>query len=218
VLDLPRFGAVNVHASLLPKYRGPAPIPAAILAGDAETGVTIMKLDQGMDTGPLLAQTRVIITPDDTTGTLSARLAPEGARLLVSTLAQYLAGTLAPVPQPTTGVTVCRPLKSTDGLIDWSAPARVIERLVRAYNPWPHAYTFWGSTRLLIHLAQASPAQESAGHERAAPGTVFRETGRLHVTTGEGRLIIRELQREGRVRCTAPEFVRGYPQFVGTVL
>lgn len=218
ILSIPLFGAVNVHASLLPKFRGAAPVPAAILAGETETGVTIMKLDEGMDTGPILSQTRMVIAPDDTTGTLSARLAHEGAQLLIPTLDRYLAGTLAPVPQSATGATVCRPLKKTDGLIDWSLPASATERRVRACNPWPHAYTFWVNRRLLVHKARSGPAHAFAESGRRAPGTVFTEAEGLHVATGENSLCLEELQLEGRGRLTADEFVRGYPQFVGTVL
>lgn len=214
VLELPKFGAVNVHASLLPKFRGPAPIPAAILHGDAETGVTIMKLDEGMDTGPLLAQEYLPIGPDDTTGSLLPRLADLGARLLVKTLEPYLRGEFFPAPQDETRATVCPMLKKDDGLIDWAASAAYIARMVRAYDPWPHASTTWNSKRLLI--LRAVPSSSHAGDER--PGTVFRSADTIQVVTGEGNLLLRNVQLEGRKPLPAEEFVRGYPRFVGSSL
>lgn len=217
VLDFPKFGAVNVHASLLPKYRGPAPIPAAILAGDTETGVTIMKLDERVDTGPILARKRVPIAPDDTTGTLSKKLAEIGAQLLIPTLERYLAGDLFPAPQNDAEATVCPMIRKDDGRIDWSQPAEVIARMVRAYDPWPGTYTIWNGHRLLVHRAAAVP-HSSAG-DRLAPGAIIHDdSAGLNVMTGDGALLVTELQLEGRKRLSAEEFLRGYPAFVGSVL
>jgi methionyl-tRNA formyltransferase len=139
VLDVPPYGCLNVHASLLPKHRGAAPIPAAILASDAETGVTIMRMDAGVDTGPLLAQAREPIRPDDTTATLGARLAEIGARLMVETLPKYLRGEIEPVAQDHASASLSPKIEKGNGRIDWSRPAAEIERMIRAFTPWPGA-------------------------------------------------------------------------------
>jgi len=137
VLDLPKWGCINIHGSLLPRGRGAAPIQAAILAGDQETGITIMKMDSGVDTGPMLSQRAIPISPEDTAGTLFEKLAPLGAELLLETLHRYLSGELQPQPQPTVGVTYAPMLKKEDGLLDFTQPAALLERRVRAFNPWP---------------------------------------------------------------------------------
>lgn len=213
VLNLPRLGAVNVHASLLPKHRGPSPVPAAILEGETETGVTIMKLDEGIDTGPMLAQEREPIVPDDTTATLSARLAERGARLLVSTLERYLRGALFPTPQDHAAATKCRLLTKEDGRIDWTKSAAQIERMVRAFTPWPHAYTQWNGGQLTIHRAgvEASPPSQP-------PGTVLPLADSFGVVTGNGLLRVVELQREGRARLAAEAFLQGNRSILGSVL
>lgn len=215
-LDLSKFGAVNVHASLLPKYRGAAPIPAAILAGDTETGVTIMKLDEGIDTGPTLAQERVPIAPDDTTGTFSKKLADVGAKLLTSTLEPYLAGTLFPTPQDNSRATICPLINKDDGRIDWSKSAEFIARMVRAYDPWPGTYATWNGRRLLVHRAAAVPA--SSTEDRLLPGAIIYDSAALKIGTGDGVLQLGELQLEGRKRLSAAEFLRGHPTLVGSVL
>lgn len=215
VLELPKFGAVNVHASLLPKYRGPSPITAAILHGDAETGVTIMKLDEGMDTGPLLEEDRVTIAPEDTTAALLPRLADLGARLLMKTLKPYLRGELFPAPQDETRATICPMLKKEDGLIDWTQPAEHIARMVRAYDPWPRTWTAWNGQRLIIRKAISA---NTPRRPEAAPGTVLQDTDGVRVATGEGTLLLQEVQREGRKPLPAEEFVRGCPHFVGALL
>ena len=235
-LDLSKFGAVNVHASLLPKYRGPAPIPAAILAGNTETGVTIMKLDEGIDTGPMLAQERVPIAPDDTTGTLSKKLAELGAQILIPTLEKYIrhelspatrslpstlssgskGGEVWPAPQDDTQATVCRMIKKDDARIDWLKPAEFIARMVRAYDPWPGTYTTWNGRRLLIHRAAAVPA--SSTEDRLLPGAITYDSAALKLGTGDGILFLKELQLEGRKRLPATEFLRGHPTLAGSVL
>lgn len=223
VLDLPRFGAVNVHFSLLPRWRGPAPVPAALLAGDAETGVTIMKLDEGMDTGPILAQERMPIGPEDTTTSLLPRLAHIGARLLMATLERYLAGQLSPTPQDNAQATVCPMLKKEDGLIDWTKPATQIARMVRAYDPWPGTWTVWERKRLLIRKARllattdeeiASP-RRPAGLAKTEPGMVRQLGGAIAVQTSDGLLALEVVQLEGRTQIPAAAFLHGSPQFVG---
>lgn len=215
VLDLPKFGAVNVHASLLPKYRGPAPIPAAILAGDTETGVTIMKLDEGMDTGPTLAAERVPITPDDTTGTLLKKLADVGAHVLVPTLEQYLAGALSPTPQDDSRASICPMITKDDGRIEWSKPAEQIARMVRAYTPWPQAFTHWQGKRLLIH--QAHP-REQANSTPASAGQSVRHGQDIAVCTGKGVLVLARIQLEGGKTLSAKDFVLGHQSFLGSTL
>jgi len=143
ILDLPQHGCVNVHTSLLPKYRGAAPIQWAIAGGDTETGVTIMKMDAGLDTGPIVAQRRTPILPDDDSATLHERLAQLGTELLAQTIPDYAAGKIQPVPQPAEGVSHAPKIKKEDGHIDWNLPAKTIENRLRAFTPWPGAFTFW---------------------------------------------------------------------------
>lgn len=237
VLDLPRFGAVNVHASILPKYRGPAPIPAAILAGDTETGVTIMKLDEGVDTGPVLACEPLRIAPDDTTGSLTEKLALLGARLLVPTLERYIQhelspatrpvprspkgivgslGEVWPTPQNDAEATRCRFIKKAQGTVDWTQPAASIARMVRAYDPWPRAYTMWNGKRLI--LRKATPLQTSEvpllNFGSLQVGTVVRAAQGVGVATGDGLLQLEEVQLEGRSSQVAGAFVRGYPNIL----
>jgi methionyl-tRNA formyltransferase len=156
VLDAAPHGCLNVHASLLPKYRGAAPIPAAILNGDAETGVTIMRMDAGVDTGPILAQAREPIRPDDTALTLGARLADLGARLMVETLPRVLRGEIAPIAQDESQATLSPKIDKQSGRIDWSKPAVEIDRLIRAYTPWPGAFTQWSGMDLKIVRASVN--------------------------------------------------------------
>src|ERR671939_1055008 len=166
VLDMPAYGCLNVHASLLPRWRGASPIAAAILAGDMTTGVTIMKMDAGLDTGPILAQRAETIRPDDTAATLTDRLATLGASLLVDTLGPWVAGQITPRPQDEAQATLTRPLQREDGLIDWGATAAAtVARMVRAYDPWPGAYTH--QTGRMLKLWQGEAAAPTGD---AAPG------------------------------------------------
>ncbi|MEO0563720.1 MAG: methionyl-tRNA formyltransferase, partial [Chloroflexota bacterium] len=150
VLDIPHQGSINVHASLLPRWRGAAPIQAAIREGDDETGVTIMKMDAGLDTGPMLSTAHIDIAEDETGESLHDKLSALGADLLAATLPGYLNGTVEPLPQDNETATIAPQIKKTDGEIDWTWSAEQIERLVRAYTPWPGTYTFWGDKRLKI--------------------------------------------------------------------
>ncbi len=211
VLALPRFGCVNVHASLLPRWRGASPIAAALLAGDDATGVTIMQMDEGMDTGPILAQSSLFIQPDDTTRVLSERLARQGAELLLATLPGYLAGEITPRPQPETGVTVCRPLQKEQARIDWTQPAAAIERTVRAYDPWPGAFTTWRGEPLKIGRAVVAPGM-------APTGQVVRWQAGAAVGTGDGLLVLETVQPAGKKMMAVREFLAGRGEFVGAVL
>jgi methionyl-tRNA formyltransferase len=210
ILDLPRFGCVNVHTSLLPKYRGAAPIQWAILNGDAETGVTIMKMDAGLDTGPMLSQARTPIADTDDAQTVHDRLARLGADLLARTIPDYVNGRITPQPQPSEGATYARKITKEDGRIEWSKPAREIWNQIRAFMPWPGAFTYYGGgeqPRLL-------KIWHAATEERAlqTPGRVL-ECGKLGIVVacGEHALRVLELQLEGGRRVTATQFLAGHP-------
>jgi methionyl-tRNA formyltransferase len=212
VLRLPPHGCLNVHASLLPRYRGAAPISAAILAGDPVTGATIMCMDEGMDTGPILAQAKCPIGPDDTTASLTAKLADLGSHLLIETLPAWLAGEIAARPQDEAQATYCRPLSKEDGRLDWTRSAAHLDRQVRACHPWPGAYTTWEGKRLKI--LRARPAAGWQGE--AEPGTVVAlEAGELAVAASQGALELREVQLAGKKPVAAGPFARGQRHLVG---
>lgn len=213
VLDLPVHGCINVHASLLPRWRGAAPVQAAILAGDHVTGSTIMCMDPGMDTGPILAQAALAIQQDDTGGTLTARLAQQGAELLAETLPRWLAGEIRPQPQDASLATLCRPLGKEQGLIDWARSARDIALAVRAFNPWPAASTTWQGQQLRILRAAVLP--DGAGGD---PGRVVLAGGVVAVAAGDGLLRLDEVQLAGRSAMPALDFARGQRGFDGSRL
>ena len=213
VLAIPPKGCLNVHASLLPRWRGAAPIPAAILAGDEETGVTVMLVDEGMDTGPILAQTPLSIDPTDTTGSLTERLAALGADLLIQTLPVWLAGEIQPRPQDHGQATTCRPLRKEEGWLDWTRPAVQLSRQVRAYNPWPGAYTTWQGQRLKV--LRAAPVEWRGAQP---PGQVVTLPGGTAVTTGEGALLLFEVQLAGKRAMSIADFLRGQQEFLGSHL
>jgi len=219
VLDQPRYGTLNIHASLLPKYRGPDPIANAILQGDPETGISIMLLDAGIDTGPVLLTRRIPIAADDTTGILTVKLAHLGAQALLEALPLWIAEQITPTAQDHHLASHTRMLRKEDGEIEWHRSATAIARQVRAYTPWPGSYSHWKGKRLKIVEAQALPQQ---GDASTTPGTVRigEEAGHrlLVVTTGEGLLAAKQVQLEGKKAMTADEFLRGYAQIVGQVL
>ena len=214
ILELPRHGCLNVHTSLLPKYRGAAPIQWAIANGDTVTGVTIMKMDAGLDTGPMVSQRSTAILPADDSAILHDRLAQLGAELLVQTIPDYVGGSMPPVPQPAEGTCYAAKIKKEDGRIDWSQPARTIWNRLRAFTPWPGAFTFLpdppsagrASPRAgLIKIWKASIAEKSG---RAGEILSADKSG-IVIACGEGTLLILELQREGGRRMTAAEFLAG---------
>ncbi len=213
VLEIPTFGCLNVHASLLPAYRGASPITAALLDGLTETGVTIMLMDEGMDAGPMLSQARLPIRADDTTASLDQRLAARGAELLIATLPGWLAGDVAPVAQSDLPgePSICRLVKKQDGSIDWSLPAERIERMIRAYAPWPTAFTSWKG-----HNFKLWQTGVIAGN--AAPGLVVAADSLVAVGTGDGLLTLHEVQPAGKRRMTVTAFLNGAPDFVGSRL
>ncbi len=212
ILDLPRFGCINVHASLLPKYRGAAPINWAIARGETVTGITIMQMDEGMDTGDILLRREVPIDPDDTGETLSGKLSVIGARLLIETIAELKKGTLRPVKQDDSLATYAPMLKKEDGRIDWMRPAEEIRSLIRGMLPWPGAYTYLRGKLLKIYRAAVS---EGEGKPGEAVGT---GQGVLRVVTGAGALDILELQIEGGRRLDSRAFLAGRKIEPGTVL
>jgi methionyl-tRNA formyltransferase len=216
LLELPRYGCLNVHTSLLPRYRGAAPIQWAILNGDAETGVTIMKMDVGLDTGDILTQERTPIRDDDTSETLHDRLAQIGAGLLVRTIPDYVAGKLVPRPQPAEGAVYAPKLKKEDGLIDWKQPARAIWNRVRGLMPWPGACTILpgAGPRRLLKVWEAEVSEGSG-----APGQVLKaDKNGIVVACGVGALKIGKLQLEGGRRLSVQEFLAGHDLMPGAVL
>ncbi len=219
VLDQPRFGTLNIHASLLPRYRGVSPISEAILQDDSETGVTIMLLDAGVDTGPMLLKRSIPIDEHDTTGRMTAKLATLGADALAELLPRWIAGEITPEPQDELQVTHTHMLRKEDGAIMWQRPAAVLARMVRAYNPWPGAYTHWRGKLLKIVSAHALTLEPDA---HVVPGTVSvrEEAGHtvLAIVTGAGYLIVQQVQLEGKRAMSAEEFLRGYPQISASVL
>ena len=215
VLDLPPFGCLNVHASLLPRHRGAAPIPGAILAGDSVTGASIMVMEAGIDTGPVLARAEEPIRPTDTTGTLTPRLAELGAKILVETLPKWLARQIEPEPQDGARATYCPPIQREDARLDWQQPAEALERAVRAYQPWPVAYTGWEGREVRILEAAVVPADWPAGEVHDSRELRQPRVPRAPVVgTGSGGLVLLRLQLAGGKPIDGASFLNGHPQFV----
>ncbi|CUH92349.1 methionyl-tRNA formyltransferase [Herbinix luporum] len=214
LLDIPPYGCINVHASLLPKYRGAAPIQAAILNGDEETGVTIMHMDVKLDTGDMILQEKIPISQDETGGSLHDKLAKLGADLLVKVLEQLRDGTTKRVPQDDSEATYVGMLNKEMGLIDFSQPAIKIERMIRGLNPWPSAYTKLNGKTLKLWEAQVIEYSSDALYGQVV--AVNKDS--FVVMTGKDALLIRELQLEGKKRLSCEAFLRGYPIEVGTIL
>jgi len=202
VLNLPRFGCINVHASLLPRWRGAAPIQAALLAGDEETGVTIMRMDVGLDTGPILSQHSLRLTRDDTAGSVFEKLSHLGANLLIETLPDYFSGKMIPQPQPAEGVTYAPMLKKEDGRLDLTRPAEELARRVRAFNPWPGTFMDFNGTILKVHRAHSEAEDVSIGQR-----FIYRD--QPAVGTGSGILILDEVQPAGKKPMNGKAFLAG---------
>ena len=209
VLELPRYGCINVHASLLPRWRGAAPVNAAILVGDEELGVTIMQMDVGLDTGPMLAKKSIRLKPDDTTGSVLGALSTLGADLLLETLPEYLSGNLKPVPQPAEGATYAPMLKKEDGLLNFTRPALELERRVRAMNPWPGAWFEWKGN--LLKVLRASTI---SGEKSLASGSRLTVEGRPAIQSAEGVLILDEVQPAGKKSMLGKSFLAGARDWV----
>ena len=211
LLDLPRRGTVNVHASLLPRWRGAAPIQAAIRAGDRASGVTIMLVDAGLDTGPLLAKRELPLAKDETGGSLHDKLSRLGAELLAETLLRYLSGSIEPQAQDDSLATYAPQIKKEEGRINWDCSAQSIERLARAFTPWPGAYTSWQDAQLRILAGRK-------GEGSAEPGRVIVIDGAAAIGTGDGLYIPTRLQMAGKRPLDIADFVNGYRNFVGARL
>jgi methionyl-tRNA formyltransferase len=212
ILDAPRLGCINVHASLLPRWRGAAPIQRAIMAGDAETGVSIMGMDEGLDTGPVLLTERLAITPTTTGATLHDALAAMGARLIVPALEGCASGTLVAKPQPKTGNTYAAKFSREAGRLDWSRPAAELERLVRALDPWPGAWCLADGERLKVLATEVV----DLGRLTNDPGAVLDPT--LTIACGDGALRLTRVQKQGKGAMEAAAYLRGNPVAPGTVL
>lgn len=211
VLELAPHGCINVHASLLPRWRGAAPIHYALRAGDAETGISIMKLDEGLDTGPVLLRWSIPIAPDETAASLHDRLAELGARALSHSLAAYVEGRLVPAPQEDEGTTYAPTLKKEQGQIDWSEPAAAIDRQVRAYDPWPGTFTTLDGELFKVISGRPLPAEPTD----AAPGKLLERDGGLAVQTGEGLYLLDTVQPAGKTRMSSQAYLAGHQDAAG---
>ena len=208
LLEIPKYGAINVHASLLPKYRGASPIQAALLNGEKESGVTIMKVSPELDAGDIISQERVKVEEEDTAKSLHDKLAQLGGELLVKTIPLYVEGKLKPIPQENSKATYCRQIKKEDARIKWEEPAEKIFNAVRAFNPWPGAFTFFKGKRIKVLKVKKAEGE-------GEPGEVISTKGGLKVATGEGALLVETLKPEGRKEMSGEEFVRGYRLKIG---
>jgi methionyl-tRNA formyltransferase len=211
VLDIPPHGSLNVHASLLPRWRGAAPIQAVIREGDPVTGITIMKMDAGLDTGPMLNKVKVEVAPDETGQSLHDKLATLGADLMAATLPGYLNGSITPEPQNDALATFAPQIEKREGEIDWTWDAVPIERLMRAFTPWPGTYTFWDDKRLKVLAGAVGPG-------RGKPGQVIEQDGQVAIGTGAGLFFPARLQLAGGKPLDIGDFVNGYSDFVGATL
>jgi len=210
LLDLPRYGALNLHPSLLPRHRGAAPIPAAILAGDLETGVTLMRMDAGLDSGPVVAQRGIPLTGRETAPQLEVALAVLAAELLATSLRGWLAGELPAVAQPAEGATLTRPLRREDGRLDPHLPGVELERRVRALQPWPGTFAETGAGRLILWAAQPFPGTA------AEPGAIVADGDGLALGVADGTLRLLEVQLGGGRRMSGANLRRGHPDLLGS--
>jgi methionyl-tRNA formyltransferase len=216
LLELPPLGCINIHASLLPRWRGAAPIQRAIEAGDAESGVTLMQMDAGLDTGAILSMRATPLAADETSATLQARLADIGAELVLAALADAAAGRLRPRPQPQAGVSYAAKIAKAEATIDWREPASVIERRLRAFDPFPGARSVLDGETLTCWRGEAR-ADEGGAATRVPGEIVAIDAGAISVACGEGRLALTELQRPGGKRMPAADFLRGNAPPLGAV-
>jgi len=208
ILDIPRMGSINIHASLLPRWRGAAPIQAAILHGEDETGITLMLMDIGLDTGPILTQTKIQISEAETAGELTSRLSQLGADHLRQALPDYIQGKITPTPQDANSVTYAPMLKKQDGFLDFSKPAVDLSRQVRAYQPWPGSFFIWENIRIAVHAVHID---EAAGQEI---GMLVKQSRHPAVVTSNGLLVLDEVQPAGRKTMSGEAFVNGSPGIV----
>jgi methionyl-tRNA formyltransferase len=222
ILIIPKYGCVNVHAGYLPRYRGASPIQAAILNGDEKAGVTIMKMDSGLDTGPILAQTELVIEPDDTAGTLRNKLAEAGAKLLIPTLLDYIEGKIQPLKQDEKKASYVSIIKKEDSKINWGMEADEIVKLIRAMNPWPVAHTKASFTKrgqkveFIIKITESDIIPLDINHYTI--GEIFQYEGRLAVQCGKKSILIKRVILEGKKETSSEDFMRGHGDLVGKIL
>lgn len=215
VLDLPPKGCINVHASLLPRWRGAAPIQFAIRSGDAETGITIMKMDEGLDTGPILTQAALPIEPEDTGQSLHDKLARLGGEILPSALREYVNGQLLQIEQTEAEMTYAPMLQKEDGLINWQSKGVEIERQVRAFYPWPGCYTIWADKVLKV---LAGHCLESGAFQGKGAGTIVKIGKQMAVITEDGLYVLDWVQPQGKEKMTGQAFLAGHPDCLESVL
>jgi methionyl-tRNA formyltransferase len=218
-LDIPGFGAINVHASLLPKFRGPSPVQNAILEGENETGTTIMLMNEGIDTGDILAQRKISISPKEKYPELLKKMSRESAQLLLETLTPWAKRKLKPVAQENSEASYCQMIERQDGRIIWSDESISIYNRWRAFYVWPGIFTYWEKNgynlRLILHEIRLCENETKSDVVR---GQVFESSGKICVRTGQGSIILEEVQLEGKSKVSITDFINGYPNFVGSVL
>jgi methionyl-tRNA formyltransferase len=212
LLELPRYGCINVHASLLPRWRGAAPVQAAILEGDDDTGITIMKMDAGLDTGPILQQRSTPIEESETGGELEKRLAVLGGELLFDTIPAYVSGDVKPIEQDDSLATYAPMLKKKDGQIYFRQTAGRLARQVRAFEPWPSSFFFWDNLRIVVRAAHPHP------HDSGTIGEVGKIDGLPAISTGSGSLILERIQPAGKREMSSVDFLNGSPDFIGSLI
>ena len=222
ILNIPKYGVINIHPSLLPKYRGPSPVAWALLNGDPITGVSIMLLDEGMDTGPVLAAEKLSISTDHNTQSLTEKLFQIGSNLLIATIPLWVSGEIIPIQQNTENATTTKLLKKEDGKIDWGLDCEIIARQIRAFNPWPSTYTNFDSKRLIIEKAFSITTLELNLGENKSPGfvTQIEINGKIitGIVCGVGFLAISKVKLEGSSSQDVVDFVRGKTKFIGSTL
>ncbi len=216
ILAIPPYGCLNVHASLLPKYRGAACLNAPILNGDKETGVTIMKIDTGLDTGPILRQAKIQLNGRENLSDVHDRLSGLGAEILVPAILDYIQGEIKERPQDEASASYVKIIKKEEGQIDWTKSAGEIERLIRAYNPWPGSYASIGETNQILKIIEAEIAEEPADKQQT--GQLFLQDKKLMVKCGQGALLILRLQLAGGRAVSGEEFIRGHAKLIGQIL
>ncbi|MDD5291354.1 MAG: methionyl-tRNA formyltransferase [Patescibacteria group bacterium] len=220
ILDIPRFGWINIHGSLLPRWRGAACVQAPILANDKKTGITIMKIEKGLDTGPILKQTEIKISPEETAETLHDKLSSLGAKILPGVIKDCVEGKIEPKPQNNSEASYAPTLKKEDGKIDWQKKAEEIERMARALNPWPGTWTNWQDKKSCLRRQVKIKKTESKilPINKYKLGQTFLHNNQLAVQCGQDALVIKTLQLEGKNEMTAQDFLRGYKEIVGQTL
>lgn len=215
ILNIPQYGCINVHASLLPKYRGAACIQASILNGDKKTGISVMKMDKGLDTGPIISKFKIDINDDDTTGNLFNKLSELSSNIIISTISDYIKGKIEPIPQDNTIASYVGQLSKKDGKIDWEQTAEKINLFIRAMSPWPGAYTFTQDDKLIKIIETEKIVLEIKKYKS---GTIFIEANKLCIQCQNNAIIIKKIQPAGKKIMLADEFIRGYDKIINTIL